>query len=266
MTFEKRTVIVIGNGMVGYKFCEKLLAKSKNFNIIVFGEESRPAYDRVHLSEYLNGKTADDLSLSTTGWYRQNGIELYLGDPVQEIDREHKLIHSLHGIRRKYDYLVLATGSSAFVPDIPGVEKDGVFVYRTIEDLELIKSYAAKARSGAVMGGGLLGLEAAKALLDLGIPETHVIEFAPRLMPKQIDQAGSNMLQMKLKELGLQIHLNKITLRIAGEGNIAALEFTDETSLAVDMLVISAGIRPRDELAKLSGLEVGIRGGIVVND
>src|SRR5687768_5552388 len=266
MTLSKRNVVVIGNGMVGYKFCEKLLAKSKNFNIIVFGEEARHAYDRVHLSEYFNGKTADDLSLSSASWYQENGITLYLGDPVQEIDRENKIVHSLHGIRQKYDYLVLATGSSAFVPDIPGVEKDGVFVYRTIEDLELIKSYAAKARSGAVMGGGLLGLEAAKALLDLGIPETHVIEFAPRLMPRQIDSMASELLQSKLKKLGLQMHLNKSTTQIHGAEKIETLQFGDGTSLRLDMLVISAGIRPRDELAKLSGLEVGTRGGIVVND
>lgn len=266
MNLEKRTVIVIGNGMVGFKFCEKLLAKSKNFNIIVFGEESRPAYDRVRLSEFFNGKTADDLSLSSISWYQQNGIMLYLSDPVQEIDRTKKTVYSLHGICHKYDYLVLATGSSAFVPDIPGVEKDGVFVYRTIEDLDLIKSYAAKSRSAAVIGGGLLGLEAAKALLDLGLPETHVIEFAPRLMPRQIDSLGSELLQSKLKKMGLQIHLNKSTSQIHGAEKMEALQFTDGTSLRMDMLVISAGIRPRDELAKLSQLEVGIRGGIIVND
>jgi nitrite reductase (NADH) large subunit len=266
MLKEKPVIVVIGNGMVGYKFCEKLLAKSNQYQIIIFGEEPRPAYDRVHLSEYFNGKSAADLSMSPEGWYEQNNIELHLNDPVQEINRTNKTIHSLKGVVQEYDYLVLATGSSAFVPDIPGIEKEGVFVYRTIEDLELISAYASRAKNGAVMGGGLLGLEAAKALLDLGIKETHVIEFAPRLMPRQIDLAGSNMLQMKLNELGLHIHLNKSTLKIAGEGKIEALEFADESSLAVDMLVISAGIRPRDEIAKLSGLEVGTRGGIVVND
>ena len=143
----KRTIVVIGNGMVGFKFCEKLLSKSTNFDLVVFGEESRPAYDRVHLSEFFNGKTADDLSLTSQDWYHNNNIKLHLGDPVQEIDRDKKVIHSLHGLHQKYDYLVLATGSSAFVPDIPGVEKDGVFVYRTIEDLELIKAYASRAKS-----------------------------------------------------------------------------------------------------------------------
>jgi nitrite reductase (NADH) large subunit len=262
----KPTVIVVGNGMVGYKFCEKLISKSSNFNLIVFGEEPRRAYDRVHLSEYFNGKSADDLSLSTQSWYAENGITLHLGDAVQEINRADKKVHSLNGLSIAYDYLVLATGSSAFVPDLPGVEKEGVFVYRTIEDLELIKAYAVNVKVGAVMGGGLLGLEAAKALIDLGITETHVIEFAPRLMPRQIDLAGSAMLQSKLKELGLNVHLNKSTAFIGGDHKIEALHFNDDTFLPVDMIVISAGIRPRDELAKLAGLETGLRGGILVNE
>jgi nitrite reductase (NADH) large subunit len=263
---SKPVIIVVGNGMVGYKFCEKLIAKTSAFNIIVFGEEPRRAYDRVHLSEYFNGKSADDLSLSTESWYVDNDIILHLDDPIQEINRTDKTIHSLKGLTLTYDYLVLATGSSAFVPDIPGIDKEGVFVYRTIEDLELIKAGAENAKNGAVMGGGLLGLEAAKALIDLGIQETHVIEFAPRLMPRQIDSAGSGMLQSKLKQFGLNIHLNKSTAAITGEHKIEALRFNDDTLLAVDMLVISAGIRPRDELAKLAGLHVGTRGGIIVNE
>ena len=169
MLNEKPTIVVVGNGMVGYKFCEKLVAKTDAFQIVVFGEEPRPAYDRVHLSEYFSGKTADDLLMNTLEWYNENKITLHLNDPVQEINREAKTVHSLKGAVLKYDYLVLATGSSAFVPDIPGVEKEGVFVYRTIEDLELISEYAKKAKNGAVMVGGLLGLEAAKALIDIGI-------------------------------------------------------------------------------------------------
>jgi nitrite reductase (NADH) large subunit len=199
--------------MVGYKFCEKLIAKTDAYQLVVFGEEPRPAYDRVHLSEYFNGKTAEDLSMSPLNWYEANNIQLHLNDPVKEINRNTKTVQSLKGITQRYNYLVFATGSSAFVPDIPGIEKDGVFVYRTIEDLELIKDYAAKSKNGAVMGGGLLGLEAAKALLDLGIKETHVIEFAPRLMPRQIDQQGSAMLQMKLKEKEKLRHLRLPTKR-----------------------------------------------------
>ncbi|WP_442590957.1 nitrite reductase large subunit NirB [Pedobacter sp. AW31-3R] len=262
---KKDTIVVIGNGMVGHKFCEKLIAKSRDFDIYVFGEESRRAYDRVHLSEYFNGKSADDLSLSAADWYENNGITLYLNDPVKDIDRQTKTVYSGSGRALPYDMLVLATGSAAFVPNIPGLGKDGVFVYRNIDDLELIQSYARHVSHAAVMGGGLLGLEAAKALIDLGIEKNHVIEFAPRLMPRQIDSAGSEMLSAKLSALGLQLHLNKNTVAIKGDTEITGLQFNDDTELDIDMLVISAGIRPRDELAKLCGIEVSSRGGIIVD-
>ncbi|HVU96689.1 MAG TPA: nitrite reductase large subunit NirB [Puia sp.] len=258
-------VVVIGNGMVGHRFCEKLRV-SGQFRIVVFGEEPRPAYDRVHLSEYFNGKSASDLALPMTGWFEEEEIVLHLGHKIREIDRQQKLVHSDRGVIQRYDYLVLATGSSPFVPDIPGVEMEGVFVYRTIEDLDRIKAYASRAKSGAVLGGGLLGLEAAKALLDLGISQPHVIEFAPRLMPRQIDSSGSHALESSLRKLGLQLHLNKTTQSIEGHGRVEALQFADESRLPIDMLVISAGIRPRDELARLAGLAVGTRGGIVVNE
>ena len=262
-------IVVIGNGMVGYKFCEKLLAKKKNdhdFTLTVFGEEPRVAYDRVHLSEYFAGKTADDLTMAGKDWYAENNIRLFLSDPVVDIDTGEKLVRSHHGHVVHYDYLVMATGSGAFVPSIPGVEKDGVFVYRTIEDLELIQSYSRKAKRGAVLGGGLLGLEAAKALLDLGLEEAHVVEFASRLMPRQIDDAGSKILQSQLESLGLHIHLAKSTQEIVGDDCIKGMQFNDNSFLDVDMLVISAGIRPRDELAKIAGLETHPRGGIIVDN
>jgi len=261
-------IVVIGNGMVGYKFCEKLTAKAQpgQFDIVVFGEETRPAYDRVHLSEYFAGKTAEDLTMAGVEWYAENNIRLFLGDPISSIDREQKTVRSHHGIIESYDYLILATGSAAFVPPIPGVEKEGVFIYRTIEDLELMTAHAKKATTGAVIGGGLLGLEAAKAMLDLGVTNTHVIEFAPRLMPRQIDEAGSNILKAKLETLGLSIHTSKNTAEILGDQFISGMRFSDDTKLDVDMLVISAGIKPRDELAKQANLQTGNRGGIVVND
>ncbi len=261
-------VVVIGNGMVGYKFCEKLVKKNSagNISIVVFGEEVRPAYDRVHLSEYFAGKSADDLSLAPKEWYSDNGIVLHLSDPVVSIDREKKTVHSHAGITETYDYLILAMGSAAFVPPIPGVEKEGVFIYRTIEDLELMTNWAKKSKKGAVIGGGLLGLEAAKAMLDLGVTDTQVIEFAPRLMPRQIDDAGSRLLQSKLEDLGLTIHTSKNTTAINGDEAITSMSFSDDSSFDVDMLVISAGIKPRDELAKSASLEVGPRGGITVND
>jgi len=261
-------VVVIGNGMVGYKFCEKWLSKTagSDYKLVVFGEEPRPAYDRVHLSEYFAGKSAEDLSMAPADWYAANGITLHLADPVRTIDRDKKTVQSFRGITETYDYLILATGSAAFVPALPGVEKDGVFIYRTIEDLEMMTAYARKAKTGAVIGGGLLGLEAAKALMDLGVANTHIIEFAPRLMPRQIDEAGSSILKNKLQSLGLHIHTSKNTSEITGEDCITGMRFSDDSIIDVDMLVISAGIKPRDELAKLAGLATGSRGGIVVNE
>ncbi|WP_119079106.1 nitrite reductase large subunit NirB [Chitinophaga alhagiae] len=260
-------IVVIGNGMVGHKFCEKIVDKSGSsaIQLVVFGEEPVQAYDRVHLSAYFSGKTGEELSLAPLDWYRGQNITLHLGDPVQHIDREQKTVHSHRGLTESYDYLIFATGSAAFVPPIPGTDKKGVFLYRTLEDLALMTAYAPQATCGAVIGGGLLGLEAAKALMDLGIPETHVIEFAPRLMPRQIDDKGSDILQTRLQRMGLQVHTSKSTQSILGANAITGLSFADGSTLPADMLVISAGIAPRDELAKQCGLQTGPRGGIVVN-
>jgi len=251
--------------MVGLKFCEKLATRSNNFEIIVYGEEPRPAYDRVHLSNFFSGSSAEDLLLTSSSWYEKNSIKLFTGELVTKIDRNEKIIHTHSGQKDHYDILVLATGSAAFVPKIEGVERNGVFVYRTIEDLVQIRDYSHKAKIATVMGGGLLGLEAAKAMIDLRL-QTHVIEFAPRLMPRQIDDDGSAILTHKLKELGIQVHTNKSTSKINGNGKLEGLTFADGTSLDTDMLVISAGIRPRDELARNSGIHVHERGGILVDD
>jgi nitrite reductase (NADH) large subunit len=261
-------LIVIGNGMVGHKFCEKLCAKSGAdvFDITVFGEEPRVAYDRVHLSEYFEpGKPADSLALADRAWYEERGIHLHLGQRITSIDRENKTVTTAAGTLYSYDTLVFATGSAPFVPPIPGAEKKGVFVYRTIEDLDAMKAHAPHATRGAVIGGGLLGLEAAKAMLDLGIADTRVIEFAPRLMPRQIDARGSAILEAKLTSLGLTIRTSTNTAEIVGDGRIEAMRFADGTEVPIDMLVISAGIKPRDELARSAGIVVGERGGILVN-
>ena len=265
-------VIVVGNGMVGYKFCEKFISKNghEKYQITIFGEEPRRAYDRVHLSEYFSGKSADDLSLSSSNWYEENNITLNTSELITDINRDLKTIHTHLEKTHSYDYLVLATGSAAFVPSIEGVDKEGVFVYRTIEDLDAIMSYAKKikkngATEAAVLGGGLLGLEAAKAVYDLGL-NPHVVEFAPRLMPRQLDKGASDMLQSKIEELNISIHLNKSTQYIDGESCIKGMMFANDELLKVDMLVISAGIKPRDELGRISGLEIGVRGGIVVNN
>ncbi len=260
-------IVIAGNGMVGYKFCEKLISRFGKgvFDITVYGEEPRPAYDRVHLSAYFTGSTVEDLLMAPQNWYVENQIRLITGELITEINSTQKTITTHKGNTDTYDKLILATGSSPFVPPVPGVDKDGVFVYRTIEDLNNIIAYGKDIRKAAVLGGGLLGLEAAKALLDMNL-ETHVIEFAPRLMPRQLDEAGSDVLKAKLESLGIAIHTNKNTREIAGNGKISSLEFVVGDSIEVEMLVISAGIKPRDELAIKSGIAVGPRGGIVVND
>ncbi len=266
-------IIVVGNGMVGYKFCEKLVAQEagKDFKITVFGEEPRPAYDRVHLSEFFENQDAKALEMAPLEWYMEHGIKLITGERVADINRRSKIITTAKDEAFSYDYLVLATGSTPFVPPIKGVEKNGVFVYRTIEDLEDMLAYAAKLKAekpnarAAVLGGGLLGLEAGKAVMDMGL-EPHIVEFASKLMPRQLDSRSSQVLKLKLESIGLNIHLGKATNQILGDGAITGMEFGEDDMLEVDMLVISAGIRPRDELGKNSGLEVGVRGGIVVNN
>lgn len=263
---KTKTVIIIGNGMVSHKFCEKLINKSSDFKLIVFGEEPIRAYDRVHLTDYFGKKTLNDLFLSKNQWYEENNIDLHLHDPIIHINIEKKRVHSKKGISMDYDYLILATGSSAFVPPIPGVNKQGVFLYRTIQDLDDIQAYAVHATKGTVIGGGLLGLEAAKALVDIGIAETSVVEFAPRLMPRQIDDMASGTLRDKLQTLGLHCLLQKSTTQILGGQQITGLAFADGTQLDTDILIISAGIMPRDELAQAAGLTTGARGGIVVDE
>ncbi|QMU27145.1 nitrite reductase large subunit NirB [Adhaeribacter radiodurans] len=264
---QPQRIVVIGNGMVGYKFCEKLVAKAQpsTIQITVFGEEPRPAYDRVHLSAYFSGTSAEELTMAPVEWYAENNINLHLGELVTSIDAATQTVTTHKGESISYDKLILATGSSAFVPPINGVEKEGVFVYRTIEDLDAMLEYAPKARTAAVIGGGLLGLEAAKAAVDMGLT-THVIEFASRLMPRQLDEAGSEMLKRKLESLGISIHLNKSTTAIIGETGVEKMLFADGSELEVDMIIVSAGIKPRDELAIKAGLAVGPRGGILVND
>jgi nitrite reductase (NADH) large subunit len=269
----KKKLVVIGNGMVGHKLIEELVEAGVNARaeIIVLGEEPRPAYDRVHLSEFFSGKTAADLSLVADGYYEQPGLALRVNAKAVSIERATKEVVLASGERVAYDQLVLATGSYPFVPPLPGKERDGCFVYRTIEDLVAMTDCGKKSRRGVVIGGGLLGLECAKALKDMGL-ETHVVEFAPRLMAVQVDDGGGRVLRRKIEELGVTVHTQKNTTAIVdgpSEGEEAArhrMQFADGGHLDTDMIVFSAGIRPRDELAKLSGLAMGERGGIVVDD
>ncbi|HVS39579.1 MAG TPA: nitrite reductase large subunit NirB [Gemmataceae bacterium] len=264
---RRKTVVVVGNGMVGHRFCERLVEFDADhaYRIVTFCEEPRPAYDRVHLTKYFEHRQAEKLALAAPDWHQQNGIDLYVGDRATEIDRARRVVRSARGREIAYDAVVLATGSAPFVPPVPGIDKKGVFVYRTIEDLEKIIAYGQAIRKAAVIGGGLLGLEAAKAAYDLGL-ETHVVEFAPRLMPRQIDETGSRVLVGKINALGVQVHLNKNTKEILGNGKVEGMAFADGGQLDVKMIVVSAGIKPRDDLARGCGLNVGQRGGVVVDD
>ena len=259
-------LVIIGNGMVGQHLLEALVDREHGYHITVFCEEPRPAYDRVQLSSWFNGATTEDLALTTTGFFAEHGIRLRLGERAERIDRAARVVISSNGDRVPYDRLVLATGSYPFVPPIPGNDQPHCLVYRTIEDLEAIRDSAAESKRGVVIGGGLLGLEAARALNDLGL-ETHVVEFAPQLMAVQLDQQGGRLLRAKIEALGVQVHTGKATSAIvAGEHSRYRLEFADGESLETDMVLFSAGIRPADALAREAGLELGERGGVVIND
>ncbi|ACR31405.1 nitrite reductase large subunit NirB [Burkholderia glumae] len=260
-------IVVIGHGMVGHKLLESLAGHPCAPQVTVLCEEPRAAYDRVHLSEFFSGKTAEDLSLVAPGFFEAHpNFRLRLGTAAASVDRAARTVTLANGETLGYDRLVFATGSAPFVPPVPGRDRADCFVYRTIEDLVAMRACGARSRSGVVVGGGLLGLECAKALRDLGL-DTHVVEFAPRLMAVQVDDGGGSMLRGRIEALGVQVHTGKNTLEI-GDGETAThrMHFADGTHLEADMIVFSAGIRPRDQLARDCGLEIGPRGGIVIDD
>ena len=262
---SKPKLVVIGNGMVGQRFLEELVQRGHPYEITVFCEESRPAYDRVQLSSYFSGATAEDLALTTVPFFDANGIRLMLGEQAVRIDRDRKLVLGSQGSSVDYDELVLATGSFPFVPPIPGNDRECCHVYRTIDDLDAIRASASVSKVGVVVGGGLLGLEAAKALKDLGL-ETHVVEFAPQLMAVQLDERGGALLRSKIESLGVRVHTGKATQRIEdGESCRHKMVFADG-ELETDLVLFSAGIRPQDKLARDCDLAVGERGGVIIND
>ncbi len=260
-------IVVIGHGMVGHKFLETLAElKAPGIKVTVLAEEPRPAYDRVHLSEFFSGKTAQDLSLVAPGFFESTGFELRLNSKVVAIERRNHTVTLASGEVLPYDKLVLATGSYPFVPNVPGKDRANCFVYRTIEDLEGMTAAGAKSRTGVVVGGGLLGLECAKALKDLGV-ETHVVEFAPRLMAVQVDDGGGRVLRNKIEALGVKVHTGCNTVNItAGGSAVHRMVFADGSHLETDMIVFSAGIRARDELGRQSALAIGALGGVAIDN
>lgn len=263
-----RDLVLVGHGMVGQSFLEAFFEEpaAARWRVTVLAEESRPAYDRVHLTSWFSGTSEDELSLCTAAFLREHHVDLRLGDPAVAVDRAARTVGTASGRVVRYDALVLATGSYPFVPPVPGHDARGCHVYRTLEDLAGIRADAERAGTGAVVGGGLLGLEAAGALTAMGLT-THVVEFAPRLMSLQVDDGGGELLRRKIEALGVVVHTSAGTERIesGADGRVRSMALSDGSGIEVDLVVFSAGVRPRDELARGCGLPVGERGGVVVD-
>lgn len=263
---RKEKIVVVGGGMVAHRFVERLveLDTTHRYQLELFGEEPHFPYDRVHLTSYLNDRNPAQLALSNPEFYLAGSPVARLNERVLSLDLEQKRLATSQG-HYDYDQLVLATGSSPFVPPIPGITNARVFVYRTLDDLDAIAECARHAKSAAVIGGGLLGLEAAKALIDLGL-ETHVLEGAPRLMPRQLDARGAALLTRELNRLNVHVHVGVQIGAVSSAEDSLRIELGGQGQLHVDLLVVSAGIRPRDELARGAGIGCGERGGINVDD
>lgn len=261
-----RRVVVIGNGMAGHRFCLEWARLSQGGGpLTILAEEPVPAYDRIHLTDSLKDGAVRSLELAPLSWYEGHGMQLHLDDAVTRIDRENRQVATRSGALHPYDVLVLATGSSARRLPLPGADLSGVHLYRTQQDLKNIRAQAATAKTAAVLGGGLLGLEAARALLDLGL-RVHVIEAASGLMARQLDSDSAAFLAQHVRCSGIHVITGCLTESITTEGEALCLNFRDGRTLCVDLVVMAAGVEPRDELARACGLKTGVRGGVVVDD
>ncbi|MCB2412107.1 nitrite reductase large subunit NirB [Demequina sp. TTPB684] len=269
-------VVVVGGGMVAHRFVEALRARDTEgeYRVTVCAEEPRRPYDRVALTSYFTGRDPEDLELGDRGLWDDDLVTLKRDHRVTEIDREAATVTAADGSVEHYDHLVMATGTYAWVPPIKGADLPGVFVYRTIDDVAAIRGYVENLRAerggvlrGAVIGGGLLGLEAAGALQELGLTST-VIQSGPRLMDVQVDVAGGQVLRRLVEALGVSVKVGAQTSRmVAGStGRVGSLTFADGGQMATDVVIVATGVRPRDELGAAAGLALGERGGIVVDD
>lgn len=267
---KKTKLLIIGNGMASFGLCDRLDRNGglELFDVEIVGEELRPAYDRVNLSKLFDPGFESSLELASEDWYRDRGIELSLGRRIVSLDLESRVASDCHGGQHAFEQMVLATGSRAWLPPIDGVNQEGVFVYRTIDDLQRIGKFLDQnnATRGAVIGGGLLGLEAAKILMDRGL-ETSVIEMAPRLMPRQLAADAATVLKQKVEPMGVEVLLTHRTSSVAPSADDQGLEihFDGSPSLKTDILIVAAGIRPNDQLAEDAGIEIGAKGGFAIN-
>ncbi|MCM3781485.1 nitrite reductase large subunit NirB [Neobacillus mesonae] len=264
MTSTKEKLVVIGNGMAGISTVEQILKLTTRFDITVFGSEPYPNYNRIMLSYVLEGsKTVEDIILNDVEWYNSHGIKLYTGTTVERIDSETQEVIAHNGIRVPYDKVIIATGSSSFILPVPGSDKQGVVGFRDIADcnemLEASKSY----KKAAVIGGGLLGLEAAKGLVQLGMDVT-VVHLMDTLMERQLDPAASLMLKAELERQGIKFKMGAATKELIGDERVQGLKFADDTILEADFVVMAVGIKPNIQVALNSGMNVNR--GIIVDD
>ena len=268
-------LVIVGGGMVARRLVDALRARDEagRWRVTLLAEEPRAPYDRVALTSYFTGRHPEDLALGEQDLWDHPLVTLRRGVRAESIDREARTVTTSTGQVLDYDALVLATGSYAAVPPVPGKDLRGAFVYRTIDDVTDLREYVEGRREsldrpvrGAVVGGGLLGLEAAGALRALEV-DTTVVEFAPRLMPLQVDEGGGAGLRRLIEGLGVSVRTSTATSKIVGDrGAVSKMKFSEGPSLDVDVVVFAVGVRPRDELAREAGLEVGERGGVVVDD
>ncbi len=261
----KEKLVLIGNGMAGVRAIEEVLKKDADrFEITVFGEEPHPNYNRILLSKVLQGDTTvDDIVLNDFKWYEENKIELLVGDPVIKVDHEKKVVYSQKGVTRSYDKLIFATGSNPFMLPLPGAELEGVIAFRNIQDCETMIETAKNYKRAVVIGGGLLGLEAARGLLNLNM-HVDVIHIADYLMERQLDEPAGKMLREQLESQGMTFHLKKNTKKIVGKKRVQGMQFTDGTNLQTDLVVMAVGIKPNIALAQETGLTT--ERAIVVDD
>lgn len=262
---SRRKLVVVGNGMAGMKVIEELLGiAGQPYEITVFGAEPYPNYNRILLSPLLAGeKRFDDIVLNPLQWYHDNGVTVHLGDPVVAIDRVRRKVRSRSGVEAGYDRLLLATGSNPIVLPVPGKDLDGVVTFRDLQDVNKMLEAARTHSKAVVIGGGLLGLEAAHALFKQGMQVT-VVHLLETLMERQLDPVAAQLLKQSLERRGLQFHMPAQTTRIHGTDRVTAVEFADGTIIHADLVVMAAGIRPNIELAKAAGLRCDR--GVLVND
>ncbi|MCP1143766.1 nitrite reductase large subunit NirB [Lysinibacillus endophyticus] len=262
---EKKKLVLVGNGMAGVKTIEEILNVSKEkFEITIIGDEPYPNYNRIQLSKVLQGDTTlEDITLNDWAWYQENDIQLYTNEEVTKIDSDKQLVMTRSGLKLPYDELILATGSRPFILPIPGADKEGVTGFRNIQDTDAMLKASKTYRKAAVIGGGLLGLEAARGLLNLGMDVT-VVHLGESLMDRQLDQTAANLLKEELERQGMKFLLKKNTKKILGKKRVEGLRFTDGEELACDFVIMAVGIKPNVELAIESGIHVNR--GIVVNN